>query len=213
MAEVYYSGPESVKKWISGNRRFINAGKDGECKQTGGISTEKDLTIYASGHSTMAVEKFIRILKSSSISLVVDIRTIPHSRHNPQFDSESLEASLRAENIGYRNMKELGGLRKPVRDSKNNAWINDSFRGFADYMQTEEYEKAIAELLDISVRERVVLMCAEGNPFRCHRSLIADTLTARGVPVYHISGSGKTRLHTMTPFARVNGKNVAYPAP
>ena len=169
--------------------------------------------IYASGHSTMAVEKFIRILKSNSISLVADIRTIPRSRHNPQFDSNSLEASLRAEDIGYRHMKELGGLRKPVRDSKNNAWINDSFRGFADYMQTQEYEKAIVELLEISAGEKILLMCAEGNPFRCHRSLIADTLTARGVPVYHISGSGKTRPHTITPFARVNGKNVTYPAP
>jgi len=158
-------------------------------------------TIHALGHSTRALDDFIAILEAHAISMLVDIRTIPKSRHNPQFNGDVLKQSLESRDIAYVHCKELGGLRKPKKDSINTGWQNASFRGFADYMQTREFASAIRRLMQLGKRGRVAILCAEGNPFRCHRSLVADALTVRGVRVLHITGKTSTREHTMTPFA------------
>ena len=174
--------------------------------------------MFALGHSTRPIEKFVLMLRAHSIDTVVDIRTVPRSRHNPQFDGDALRATLTAAGIRYVQMKDLGGLRRPVKGSITNAgWVNDSFRGFADYMQTERFEAAVGKLVELAQGPgagdgpRVAMMCAEGNPFRCHRSLVADALEARGVRVVHISGAGEGRPHRMTPFAKVVGNRVTYP--
>ncbi len=169
--------------------------------------------IFALGHSTRPIDKFVSMLEAHSISTLVDIRTVPKSRHNPQFDGQALRQTLAEVGIGYLQMKQLGGLRRPVKGSKVNAgWINDSFRGFADYMQTKEFEEALERLVKLAIETRsFAIMCAEGNPFRCHRSLVADALEARGVKVVQISGPGAGRPHKITPFAKVVGTSVTYP--
>jgi uncharacterized protein (DUF488 family) len=171
--------------------------------------------VLALGHSTRPIETFILMLKGHSVATLVDIRTIPKSRHNPQFSEDALRAALSAEGIRYVQMKELGGLRRPIKGSTVNiGWLNDSFRGYADYMQTEQFETALNRLIELSRHDGpAAIMCAEGNPFRCHRSLVADALTVRGVDVIHISGRSGGRPHRMTPFARVAGTRVTYPAP
>jgi len=170
------------------------------------------------GHSTHPIEKFVLMLRAHHIGVLVDIRTVPKSRHNPQFDGDALRATMTDAGIRYVQMKDLGGLRRPVKGSVTNAgWINDSFRGFADYMQTERFEAAVEELVEFAWEGEegdwpgVAMMCAEGNPFRCHRSLVADALEARGVRVVHISGTGEGRPHRLTPFAKVVGTRVTYP--
>ena len=168
-------------------------------------------TIYAIGHSTRTLDDFIAILAAHSISLLIDVRTIPKSRHNPQFNEESLQKSLERRGITYMHFKELGGLRKPKKDSINTGWQNASFRGFADYMQTREFVSALRQLMQLSRRGRAAIMCAEGNPFRCHRSLVADALTVRGVHVWHISSRTSAREHTLTAFAQVSGTRITYP--
>ncbi len=174
--------------------------------------------MFALGHSTRPIEKFVLMLRAHSIETLVDIRTVPKSRHNPQFDGDALRAKLTEAGICYLQMKDLGGLRRPVKGSLTNAgWVNDSFRGFADYMQTERFEGAIEKLVELARgtgaddEPAVAMMCAEGNPFRCHRSLVADALEARGVRVVHISGAGEGRPHRVTPFAKVAGTRVTYP--
>lgn len=168
-------------------------------------------TIYAIGHSTRPLDKFIEILRAHEITLLADIRTVPKSRHNPQFNRESLEAELPKAEIAYRHLKELGGLRHAAKDSINTRWENASFRGYADYMQTQEFVHAIRDLMELARDEHVAIMCAEGNPFRCHRSLVADALTVRGVRVLHISSRKSAREHTLTPFAKADGTRVTYP--
>jgi len=157
------------------------------------------------------------MLRAHSISTLVDIRTVPRSRHNPQFDGDSLRATLADAGLRYVQMKDLGGLRRPLKGSLANAgWVNDSFRGYADYMQTERFEAALGELVELARENgdgRIAIMCAEGNPFRCHRSLVADALEARGVRVFHVSGPGSMRPHKMTTFAKVVGTRVTYPIP
>ena len=167
--------------------------------------------VYAIGHSTRAIEDFIGMLQAHSISLLVDIRTIPKSRHNPQFNEEPLKTSLEAKCITYMHLKELGGLRKAKKDSINTGWQNASFRGFADYMQTREFASAIRKLMRLAKLGRTVILCAEGNPFRCHRSLVADALMVRKVRVLHLSSKTSVREHTITPFAQVNGTKITYP--
>ncbi len=167
--------------------------------------------IFAVGYSTRTLSEFIRLLEAHSIRLLADIRTIPRSRHSPQFNKDAFAKSLRAHKISYVHLKELGGLRKPGPDSKNTGWINASFRGFADYMQTPEFEKGLERLIALGKKKRTAIMCAEGNPFRCHRSLIADALHVRKVDVFHISSAKSARKHEMTRFARVRGKSVTYP--
>jgi uncharacterized protein (DUF488 family) len=168
-------------------------------------------TIYVVGHSTRSIEAFLGILQAHSIDTLADIRTIPKSRHNPQFNSDSLKISLRAAGIRYVHLEKLGGLRRPLKDSPNSGWRNPSFRGFADYMLTDAFEEGIDELIRLGERGTVAIMCAEGNPFRCHRSLVADALMARGIRAMHISSRKPGRPHTLTPFAEVEGSRITYP--
>ncbi|HEY3840272.1 MAG TPA: DUF488 domain-containing protein [Bryobacteraceae bacterium] len=164
------------------------------------------------GHSVHPVATLIEMLKAHGIQRLVDVRTIPKSRHNPQYNSEALEQSLREAGIQYEHMKGLGGLRHPRKDSPNTGWRNQSFRGYADYLQTSEFEAALSGLENAAAAERVAIMCAEAVPWRCHRSLIADVLTARGYPVEHIMSATKSNPHALTSFARVEGTSVTYPA-
>jgi uncharacterized protein (DUF488 family) len=168
-------------------------------------------TVYAVGHSTRTINEFIEILQAHSISILVDIRTIPKSKHNPQFNGDDLKKSLESKCIIYTHFRELGGLRKAKKDSVNTGWQNASFRGFADYMQTREFASAIRRLMQLAKQGRVAIMCAEGNPFRCHRSLVADALTVRKVRVLHISSRTSARAHTLTEFAKVSGTKITYP--
>lgn len=168
-------------------------------------------TIFAVGHSTRKIRDFIEILQAHGINLLADIRTIPRSRHNPQFNQDFLKKKLKAKKIRYRHLKGLGGLRHAKKDSVNSGWRNASFRGFADYMQTREFSKALRQLAELGKRNRVAIMCAEGNPFRCHRSLVADALTIRKVRVLHFSSRASVREHTLTKFAVVKGKKITYP--
>ncbi len=171
------------------------------------------MEIYAVGHSTRSLDDFVELLKAHDITLLADIRTIPKSRHNPQFAQESLARELPKAGIKYQHLKDLGGLRRPLKQSINTAWQNDSFRGYADYMQTREFASAIRNLMQLAKGERVAIMCAEGNPYRCHRLLVADALTARGVRVCHISSRKTAKEHKITPFAHVEGTRVTYPNP
>lgn len=167
--------------------------------------------IYAIGHSTRTIDEFIELLAAHAISMLVDIRTIPKSRHNPQFNGDALQRSLEKRGITYVHFPELGGLRKPTKDSVNAGWKNASFRGFADYMQTRAFASAIRKLMQLGRQGQVAIMCAEGNPFRCHRSLVADALTVRKVRVLHIAGKTSAREHTLTKFAQVSGTHITYP--
>jgi uncharacterized protein (DUF488 family) len=170
------------------------------------------LQILTIGHSTTPIERFIQILQAHQVTHLGDIRTIARSRHNPQFNSDTLPKSLRAHGIGWTHMQALGGLRHPRRDSPNTGWRNSSFRGYADYMQTAEFENGLAALIEAGEREQIAIMCAEAVPWRCHRSLIADALTARQIAVAHILGPGPAKPHVLTPFAKVQGVQVTYPA-
>lgn len=164
------------------------------------------------GHSTRAIEEFISLLKAGEVEEVVDVRTVPRSRHNPQFNADVLPAALGQAGIGYVHKPGLGGLRRPRPDSPNTGWRNASFRGFADYMQTVEFEEALDELIALAKEKTVALMCAEAVPWRCHRSLIADTMLARGLKVEHIMGPGPSRPHVLSAWARVENGRVSYPA-
>ncbi|SPQ01998.1 conserved hypothetical protein [Candidatus Sulfobium mesophilum] len=175
-----------------------------------GASEQKSI-VFTIGHSTRPVSEFVEIINVYGIKKVVDIRSIPKSRHNPQFSQDALRESLKAAKIGYLYMKELGGLRHALRDSPNMAWRNASFRGFADYMQTEEFEENLEKLIETAEKRAIVIMCAEALPWRCHRSLIGDALLVRGVKVRHIISAGSSRDHTLTPWAEVKGTKITYP--
>lgn len=167
--------------------------------------------ILTIGHSTRSIEDFIHLLDSNGVKLLVDVRTIARSRHNPQFNEETLPESLRRAGIEYIHMKELGGLRHAHADSPNTGWRNASFRGYADYMQTPEFEEVLKEMIQTLQRLRGAIMCAEAVPWRCHRSLISDALTVRGVEVEHILSGARAQPHLLTPFARVEGTRITYP--
>ena len=171
-------------------------------------SSRSVLTI---GHSTRPLDEFIALLKAHAVTLLIDVRTIPRSRHNPQFNQDSLPESLKKASIGYVHMPGLGGLRHARTDSLNIGWRNVSFRGYADYMQTPEFGKQIDELIRLAREHRLALMCAEAVPWRCHRSLIGDALTVRGIRTEDIMTLTQRRLHTLTPFALVQGTTVTYP--
>jgi uncharacterized protein (DUF488 family) len=166
---------------------------------------------YTIGHSTRALEEFQTLLAHFRIELLVDVRTVPRSRHVPHFNSDVLARALQAKGIDYRHLKLLGGLRKPAQDSPNQGWRNLSFRGFADYMQTEEFQRGMIELMVLAAQEKTALMCAEAVPWRCHRSLIADALVVRRWEVYHILSLTSSQLHQLTPFAVVEGERITYP--
>jgi uncharacterized protein (DUF488 family) len=169
------------------------------------------MPLWTVGHSNRPLEEFVAILRAHDVEVLVDVRTVPRSRHNPKFNRETLPAELAKAGIEYRHMPGLGGLRKPRKDSPNTGWRNDSFRGYADYMQTEEFEANLQELLRLAEERRVAVMCAEAVPWRCHRSLIADAATARGAEVRHIMNAEKADPHRMTSFARVEAGKVTYP--
>jgi uncharacterized protein (DUF488 family) len=163
------------------------------------------------GHSTRAIAEFIELLKAHGVERVVDVRTVPKSRHNPQFGKDALPGSLAGAGIGYTHVPELGGLRPPRADSQNTGWRNASFRGYADYMQMPQFTAALEEVIALGRKERIALMCAEAVPWRCHRSLIADALLVRGVAAEEISSATRTSPHKLTPFARVRGTEITYP--
>jgi uncharacterized protein (DUF488 family) len=163
------------------------------------------------GHGTRPLEGFIRLLQECRVEKVADVRTIPRSRHNPQFNRETLPGDLAAAGLGYVHLPGLGGLRHPKKDSPNLGWRNASFQAFADYMQTPEFAENLLALIELAARERLALMCAETVPWRCHRSLIADALTVRGVKVRHILSEHRLQDHRLTPFARVEGSRITYP--
>ena len=171
----------------------------------------KNNTIYTIGHSTRTIDEFIHILQAFEIELVVDVRTIPGSRYNPQFNQDELRRHLEQVDIGYSHIKELGGLRHTTKTSTNTGWRNLSFRGFADYMQTKEFEKGIYLLIDISKMKQTVIMCAEAVPWRCHRSLIGDALVVRNIPVEDIMSEKTSKPHKITPWAKVEGVFISYP--
>jgi uncharacterized protein (DUF488 family) len=166
---------------------------------------------FTIGHSTRSVQEFIALLSAHDIELVVDVRTVPRSRRNPQFNRETLPHSLEAAEIGYEHAVALGGFRRPSQQSANAGWRNTSFRGYADYMQTHSFAAAIERLAERARRTRLAVMCAEAVPWRCHRSLIADALVARGIPVEEIISTTRTQPHVMTSFAHVEGTAVTYP--
>jgi len=168
-------------------------------------------TVWTVGHSTRTLETFVELLRAHEIMVVADVRTIPRSRRNPQFNREALPPSLGAAGIGYVHVAALGGLRRPRPDSINTGWRNASFRGYADHMQTPEFAAALDRLLELAGGDRVTVMCAEAVRWRCHRSLLADALLARGVPVQHIETPTRAVPHTLTAFAHVEGTTVTYP--
>lgn len=164
------------------------------------------------GHSTRSLEKFVCLLQAHGVTHVVDVRTVPRSRHNPQFNKDSLSKSLRTIGLGYVHLPGLGGLRHTVPGSINLGWRNASFRGFADYMQTPDFQKSLWDLIGLAKTDRIALMCAEAVPWRCHRSLIADSLLAHGIQTEHIMSPTRRDLHTFTSFARVDGMKITYPS-
>ena len=168
-------------------------------------------TVFTVGHSTLPIDRFIALLAAYGIESLMDVRTVPRSRHNPQFNRDTLPLSLAAAGIGYVHMPALGGLRHTTADSVNTGWRNASFRGYADYMQTPEFARAVAEVIAQSHRDRLALMCAEAVPWRCHRSLIADALLVRGYRSEDIASATRRQIHTLTPFARVEGTQITYP--
>jgi uncharacterized protein (DUF488 family) len=170
------------------------------------------LIIYTVGHSTRRLEEFVALLHEHSVQTLVDVRTVPRSRRNPQFNRDALPESLLAAGLDYVHLSGLGGFRATRLDSPNTGWSNDSFRGYADYMLTPEFAHHLEELIDLSGRTRVAIMCAEALFWRCHRALIADALTVRGVTVEHILRSRHTEPHRLNPLARVSGTEITYPA-
>jgi uncharacterized protein (DUF488 family) len=163
------------------------------------------------GHSTRTWKVFLDLLRAYRVERVIDVRSIPRSRHNPQFDQETLRTKLRAARIGYVHLRKLGGLRHARPDSPNMGWRNSSFRGFADYMQTSDFDAGLLRLIKLAGQKRSALMCAEAVPWRCHRSLIADALTVLGIRVEDIMSKTRSQLHSLTFFARVRSGRITYP--
>ncbi len=170
-------------------------------------------TLWTIGHSTRPIDEFIGLLRAHHISLLVDVRTVPRSRYNPQFNTDTLAQSLHDAGLQYRHLPELGGLRKPKNDSLNDGWRNASFRGYADYMQTEAFHRAIDALITMGSQEKTTIMCAEAVPWRCHRSLIADALVSRGWDIRHIMSPEKATPHAFTSFAHFEKGVLTYPKP
>jgi len=168
--------------------------------------------VFTIGHSTRPIDEFIELLRSNGVKQLIDIRTIPKSRHNPQFNIDALDASLRAAGIHYVHTKELGGLRHAKRDSINLGWRNVSFHGYADYMQTPEFTGGLDRAVTLAQKKPTALMCAEAVPWRCHRSLVSDALLVRGIRVFELIGDAAPKEHKLTPFARVRGTRITYPA-
>ncbi|MFL6696636.1 MAG: DUF488 family protein [Vitreoscilla sp.] len=168
---------------------------------------------FTIGHSTRPIEEFIGLLAAHGVTQLVDVRTVPRSRHNPQFGTDALGQSLGRADIGYALAPGLGGFRRTSPESPNGAWRNLSFRGYADYMLTPEFDESVVAVLELLKTDRVALMCAEAVPWRCHRSLIADALLVRGHVACEISSATRLQAHKLTPFAHVDGQVLTYPPP
>ncbi len=173
--------------------------------------TKPPLVVLTIGHSTRTLEEFIGLLHAHDVARVVDVRTVPRSRYNPQFNKTTLPGRLKKARIGYIHMPKLGGLRHSQHDSINLGWRNASFRGFADYMQTPGFDQGLDRLIRLVKTKRLALMCAEAVPWRCHRSLIADALLVHGIRTEDIMSSTRRQVHTLTPFAKVRGTTITYP--
>jgi uncharacterized protein (DUF488 family) len=169
------------------------------------------MLILTIGHSNHPIEEFLAMLQAHQVEQIVDVRTMPKSRHNPQFNHDALDVALAAEHIGYVHLPGLGGLRHARKDSINTAWRNASFRGYADYMQTPAFDESLRKLIQLTGERRTAIMCAEAVPWRCHRSLIGDALLARGIEVEDIMSRTRRKPHTYTPFVKVEGETVTYP--
>jgi hypothetical protein len=176
------------------------------------ISESGQLTIFTIGHSTHPIDEFIGLLKHYGIEQLVDVRTVPKSRHVPQFNSDALAEAVGKQGIEYVHLKSLGGLRHAKKDSVNMGWRNASFRGYADYMSTEEFAEGIDRLIDLAKTKRTVIMCAEAVPWRCHRSLIGDALLVRDIAVEDVMSATSIRPHKLTDFAKIDGQEITYPA-
>ncbi len=163
------------------------------------------------GHSTHPFDEFVDWLRAHGVERVIDVRTVPKSRHNPQYNKDTMPASLEAFGLGYLHMPGLGGLRRVTAASVNSGWRNASFRGYADYMQTPEFAENIDRLIEYARQERIALMCAEAVPWRCHRSLIGDALLVRGIAVEDIMSPTQRKAHGLTAFAKVHGTCLTYP--
>ncbi|SRR5690554_5059513 len=170
-----------------------------------------DPKVYTIGHSTRPIDAFVALLREHGIATLVDVRTVPRSRRNPQFERERLECSLADAGIEYRHAASLGGLRRPTKSSTNAGWRNASFRGYADHMQTQEFVDAVDALAALAAERTPAIMCAEAVPWRCHRSLIGDALLVRGIEVIDIISETRVTRHTLTRFARVEGTRITYP--
>jgi uncharacterized protein (DUF488 family) len=175
--------------------------------------------IYTIGHSNRSIGEFIELLRAHGITGIVDVRTIPKSRHNPQFGETQLKNSLRKARIAYTHEPLLGGLRRPMKNSPNDGWRNASFRGYADYLLTDDFEKGLAKLIALAAKKttklsapKIAIMCAEAVPWRCHRSLISDVLKKKGFAVFHITSKSAAKPHRYTPFLRVRRNKIIYPA-
>ena len=169
------------------------------------------MDVWTVGHSTRALEDLVAVLHEHGVRLVADVRRVPRSRRHPQFDTAALARALPAAGVAYVHLPGLGGFRRARRDSPNTAWRNPSFRGYADYMQTDEFAGHVATLVALAGATPTAIMCAEAVPWRCHRSLIADALVARGTVVRHILGPGRADPHALNATARVDGTRVTYP--
>ena len=172
----------------------------------------RGVRLYTIGHSTRSLDELVALLRAAHVSILADIRTIPRSRHNPQFEQAAMRSALRRRRLRYAHLPLLGGLRRARRDSPNMGWRNTSFRGFADYMLTPEFEAGLGELRALAADGTVAVMCAEAVPWRCHRSLVADALLVRGADVEHITGAGRESPHHLTAFAHVEGTRITYPS-
>ena len=170
------------------------------------------MLIRTVGHGTRPLEELIELLVAHGVDQLVDVRTIPRSRRNPQYNRDTLAQALPAAHIAYGHLPALGGLRQPRRDSPNSGWRNASFRGYADHMQTPAFAEGLAVLQALAAQRSTAIMCAEAVPWRCHRSLIADALVAAGVRVEHVLDRDRVQPHALTPFARIDGRRVTYPA-
>jgi uncharacterized protein (DUF488 family) len=174
------------------------------------MNRKSEITLWTIGHSTRSIEEFCAILRSFDLQVLVDVRSFPGSRRYPHFNKENLRESLAGERVAYRHAPELGGRRRANPDSLNMAWRNESFRGYADYMETEDFRAAIEQLMQLADGRRCVIMCAEAVWWRCHRSLISDYLKASGTNVVHIMGAGKLENHPFTTAARIIGGRLSY---
>ena len=174
---------------------------------------ETSTLVLTVGHSHRSLETVLSLLGAHGVTLIGDVRTIPRSRRNPQFNRETLPQALHEAGIGYVHLSTLGGLRRRAPDSPNTGWRNASFQGYADYMLTSEFQRGLEELLQRARGQRLALMCAEAVPWRCHRFLIADALVVRGVAVEHILSASRAQQHVVCPWAHVQGTRITYPPP